>query len=129
MPDRQSDKPSDKPADRPPDAGEPQFQNLHEIIAKARQNLNQNNWDYIVGATESETTLKRNRASLDAIAFRPRVLRDVSKVDTTVQEKAIAFPTDARLYHKARRALVRAARAADIPLRQTYVRLSQQALA
>lgn len=28
-------------------------------------------------------------------------------VDTTVQEKAIAFPTDARLYHKARRILVR----------------------
>ncbi|EKO77870.1 hypothetical protein LEP1GSC068_2359 [Leptospira sp. Fiocruz LV3954] len=25
-------------------------------------------------------------------------------VDTTVQEKAIAFPTDARLYHKMRQA-------------------------
>ena len=30
-------------------------------------------------------------------------------VDTTVQEKAIAFPTDARLYHKMRVALVRQA--------------------
>ncbi|MCH7681941.1 hypothetical protein IID10_21680 [candidate division KSB1 bacterium] len=32
---------------------------------------------------------------------------DVNKVnaDTTVQEKAIAFPTDARLYHKMRQAL------------------------
>jgi IS5 family transposase len=50
-------------------------------------------------------------------------------VDTTVQEKAVAFPTDARLYHKARRALVRAARGAGIPLRQTYVRLGRQALA
>ena len=29
-------------------------------------------------------------------------------VDTTVQEKAIAFPTDARLYHKMREVLVRA---------------------
>ena len=26
-------------------------------------------------------------------------------VDTTVQEKAIAFPTDARLYHKAKKRL------------------------
>ena len=86
MPDRQTDKPSDRPADTRPDVADLDFQNLHEIIAKARQNLNQNNWDYIVGATESETTLKRNRASLDAIAFRPRILRDVSKVDTTVQE-------------------------------------------
>src|SRR5438128_1275401 len=60
--------------------------NLHELIAKARQNLNQNDWDYIVGGVESETTLRRNRMALDSIAFRPRVLRDVSKVDASVHE-------------------------------------------
>jgi isopentenyl diphosphate isomerase/L-lactate dehydrogenase-like FMN-dependent dehydrogenase len=60
--------------------------NLHELVAKARQNLNQNDWDYIVGGVESETTLRRNRMALDAIAFRPRVLRDVSKVDSSVSE-------------------------------------------
>jgi isopentenyl diphosphate isomerase/L-lactate dehydrogenase-like FMN-dependent dehydrogenase len=60
--------------------------NLHELVAKARQNLNQNDWDYIVGGVESETTLRRNRMALDAIAFRPRVLRDVSKVDASVSE-------------------------------------------
>jgi glycolate oxidase len=58
--------------------------NLHEIVAKARQNLNQNDWDYIVGGVESETTLRRNRMALDTIAFRPRVLRDVSNVDASV---------------------------------------------
>ena len=63
----------------------PQFMNLHEIVAKARQNLNQNDWDYIVGGTETETTLRRNRMGLDAIALRPRVLRDVSKVDPSVE--------------------------------------------
>jgi isopentenyl diphosphate isomerase/L-lactate dehydrogenase-like FMN-dependent dehydrogenase len=62
------------------------FQNLHEIIRKARQNLNQNAWDYIVGGTESETTLRRNRMAIDAIAFRPRVLRDVSKTDASVTQ-------------------------------------------
>jgi hypothetical protein len=31
-------------------------------------------------------------------------------VDTTVQEKAIAFPTDAKLAHRARERLVRLAR-------------------
>jgi len=41
-------------------------------------------------------------------------------VDTTVQEKAIAFPTDARLYHKARRILVKLAKEAGIDLRQSY---------
>ena len=50
-------------------------------------------------------------------------------VDTTVQEKAIAFPTDARLYHKMRVALVRAAEARGIRLRQSYKRLSKQVLA
>ena len=62
-----------------------EFQNLHELVAKARANLNQNAWDYIVGGTETETTLRRNRMALDEIAFRPRVLRDVSKVDASVQ--------------------------------------------
>src|SRR3954465_3823305 len=61
------------------------FQNLHELVAKARANLNQNAWDYIVGGTETGTTLQRNRMSLDEVAFRPRVLRDVSKVDASVK--------------------------------------------
>src|SRR5258706_8200547 len=63
---------------------ESEFLNLHEIIKKARQNLDQNVWDYIVGASETETTMKRNRMALDSMAFRPRVLRDVSNIDTRV---------------------------------------------
>lgn len=49
-------------------------------------------------------------------------------VDTTVQEKAIAYPTDARLYHKARVLLVKAAKDREIPLRQSYLRLGKRAL-
>src|SRR5215510_10949414 len=59
--------------------------NLHEIVAKARQNLHQNDWDYIVGGAESETTLRRNRMAFDTVAFRPRVLRDVSRIDASVE--------------------------------------------
>jgi isopentenyl diphosphate isomerase/L-lactate dehydrogenase-like FMN-dependent dehydrogenase len=66
-------------------AGSEEFQNLHELIRKARSNLNQNCWDYIVGAAETETTMRRNRMALDEIAFRPRVLRNVSKVDASVE--------------------------------------------
>jgi isopentenyl diphosphate isomerase/L-lactate dehydrogenase-like FMN-dependent dehydrogenase len=62
---------------------EDRFQTLHEIAKAARANLAAGPWDYLVGGTETETALKRNRQALDAIAFRPRVLRDVSKVDTT----------------------------------------------
>jgi transposase, IS5 family len=48
-------------------------------------------------------------------------------VDTTVQEKAVAFPTDARLYYKARRILVRLAKRDGIELRQRYERLGKSA--
>src|ERR1044072_920429 len=63
-----------------------EFQNLHEFVRKARARLNQNAWDYIVGAAETETTMRRNRMALDEIAFRPRVLRDVRKVDGSVEQ-------------------------------------------
>jgi len=61
----------------------PEFLTMHELVKKARQNLNHNDWDYIAGGTETETTLKRNRHALDSIAFRPRVLRDVSNIDAS----------------------------------------------
>jgi glycolate oxidase len=62
-----------------------QFQNLHEFVRKARANLDQNAWDYIVGAAETETTMRRNRMALDEIAFRPRVLRNVARVDPSAE--------------------------------------------
>ncbi len=58
-----------------------EFQTLHEIVKQARENLSREVWDYVAGGTETETTLKRNRTALDSIAFRPRVLRDVSAID------------------------------------------------
>ena len=66
-------------------ASQEEYQNLHEFVRKARAKLNQNAWDYIVGAAETETTMRRNRMALDEIAFRPRVLRDVSRVDASVE--------------------------------------------
>jgi transposase, IS5 family len=45
-------------------------------------------------------------------------------VDTTVMEKAIAHPTDSRLYERARDQLVALAREAGVELRQTYARLA-----
>jgi len=59
------------------------FQTLHEIVRVAHQTLDPGAWDYLAGGTETETTLRRNRQALDSIAFRPRVLRDVSTLDTT----------------------------------------------
>ncbi len=61
------------------------MQTLHEVVEAARAALDQNLWDYIVGGTGTETTLRRNRHALDQIGFRPRVLRDVSAVDPSGQ--------------------------------------------
>ena len=59
------------------------FQTLHEIVHAARETLSQNIWDYLRDGTETETTLKRNRMALDAIAFKPRVLRDMRNIDAS----------------------------------------------
>ena len=59
------------------------FQTLSELVKQARLNLSQGPWDYMIGGAETETTLRRNRQALDSVAFRPRVLRNVSKVDAT----------------------------------------------
>src|SRR5437867_5985484 len=62
---------------------EEKFQTLHEIVRAARLNLAPGPWDYLAGGAETETTLRRNRQALDSVAFRPRVLRNVAKIDTT----------------------------------------------
>lgn len=49
-------------------------------------------------------------------------------VDTTVQEKAVTYPTDSKLYHKMRANLVSLAKAHGVPLRQSYVRKGREAL-
>ena len=59
------------------------FVTNQEVILAARKRLEQGVWDYLVGGAESETTLRRNRLAFDRIAFRPRVLVDVSEIDTS----------------------------------------------
>ena len=54
---------------------------------------------------------------------------EVVNMDTTVQEKAVAFPTATRLYHKARAALARQAKRHGIVLRQSFERVSKIASA
>jgi glycolate oxidase len=60
-----------------------QFLTLQEFVEAARRNLAPGPWNYLIGGAESETTVRRNRLALDSIGFRPRVLRDVSKVDAS----------------------------------------------
>lgn len=85
-------------------------------------------WRQRVGVEGSEKLLKESLAAAQREAVLSETELKRVNVDTTVQEKAIAFPTDARLYHKARQALVRMAKSCNLKLRQSYVRLGKRAL-
>jgi IS5 family transposase len=85
-------------------------------------------WRKYIGVEGMETLLKEILST--AMRMGALKAKDIERVnvDTTVQEKAIAFPTDARLYDNARRTLVKAAQSRHLPLRQSYVRVGKRAL-
>ncbi len=85
-------------------------------------------WRKRIGEAGAEQLLKETiEAGLKLKAVRPSQLKRVN-VDTTVQEKEVRFPTDAKLYDHAREKLVKAAGARGIDLRQNYNRKSRQCL-
>ena len=47
----------------------PEFVSNEEIVLAARKRLRQGDWDYLVGASESETTMRRNRLAFDRWAI------------------------------------------------------------
>ena len=85
-------------------------------------------WRKRVGADRLEKMLQVTiQVAMKAGMLKPEQATRVN-VDTTVQEKAIAFPTDARLYHKMRVTLVRQAQRMGISLRQSYRFVGKRAL-
>jgi len=81
-----------------------------------------------IGEAGAEELLKETiAAGLRLKAITPQQLKRVN-VDTTVQEKNIRHPTDARLYDRAREVLVKKAGRCGIKLRQSYKRVSKQEL-
>lgn len=66
------------------------------------------------------------------VGFKMKVIDEKSlehvNIDTTVQEKAITYPTDAKLYHAMLKKLTKLAKRHGVKLRQTYGRVSKRAL-
>jgi isopentenyl diphosphate isomerase/L-lactate dehydrogenase-like FMN-dependent dehydrogenase len=60
-----------------------EFVTLGEIRRAAARTVERGAWTYLVGGADTETTLRNNRRALGRYVFRPRVLRDVSHLDTT----------------------------------------------
>ncbi len=68
--------------------------NLRDLRAIARKRLPRGVFDYVDGAAEDEVTYARNEQDFHRWEFRPSVLRDVSRIDTssTLLGRPIPFP-------------------------------------
>jgi len=66
-------------------------------------------------------------AGLNSKTIKPAHLKRIT-VDTTVQEKAVSFPTDSKLLNRSRIRLVKLCREHGVVLRQSYARKGPQAL-
>jgi 4-hydroxymandelate oxidase len=75
-----------------------------DFEALARPRLTPMAYDYIAGAAGDEISLRRNRDSFDAILLKPRVLRDVSRIDPSLELLGIQLPSPILLapaaYHR-----------------------------
>ncbi len=77
-------------------------------------------WRKRLGEAGAEQMLRATiETGIKMGAIRPAQLKRIN-VDTTVQTKAIRFPTDARLYNRCRERLVKTARGEGIKIKQSY---------
>lgn len=63
----------------------PEPLNLAEYEALARARMDPAAYDYFAGGAGDERTVAENRSAFDRIALRPRVLVDVSRIDSTAE--------------------------------------------
>jgi IS5 family transposase len=85
-------------------------------------------WRKRLNKHDSEALLKETiETALRMEAMKPQEVKRVN-VDTTVQEKAVAYPTDAKNYNKGRQLLVKIAKNRGIELRQSYTRVGDRSL-
>jgi transposase, IS5 family len=85
-------------------------------------------WRKRIGEQGAERLLKETLATGRRLKMITTSQLERVNVDTTVQEKHIRFPTDARLYDRMRERLVKQAEKETLKLRQTYKRIGKQLL-
>jgi transposase, IS5 family len=85
-------------------------------------------WRQRMGEEKAQALLQESLAvAVKTKAMQIAELREVV-VDTTVQEKAATFPTDAKLLNRSRVRLVRLSKTHGVRLRQSYTRVGKLAL-
>ncbi len=83
---------------------QPTLVNLYDFEAAAKRKLSQAAWEYFNGGSADEITLRRNREALDALQLKPRVLVDVTRIDTSctllgykIEHPILLAPTSSHL--------------------------------
>ena len=104
-------------------SGERYFQHRLPIDA-----LTMTRWRTRLGEAGAEQILRETIAvGIRMGAIRSADLKRVN-VDTTVQTKAVRYPTDARLYHRCRERLVKMARREGVVIKQSYRHVGKRLL-
>ena len=104
-------------------SGERYFQHLLPIDASSMTR-----WRTRLGEAGAEQMLRETiAAGIKMGAIGAAQLKRVN-VDTTVQTKAVRYPTDARLYHRCRERLVKAARREGLVIKQSYRHVGKRLL-
>jgi IS5 family transposase len=85
-------------------------------------------WRKRLGDAGAEQMLRATiEAGIEMRVIRAAELKRIN-VDTTVETKAIRFPTDARLYQRMRERLVKVARAEGLTIKQSYTHVGRRLL-
>ena len=104
-------------------SGERNFQHRLPIDASSMTR-----WRQRLGEAGAEQMLRETiAAGIKMGSIRPAQLKRIN-VDTTVQTKAVRYPTDARLYHRCRERLVKAARREGVVVKQSYRHVGKRLL-
>src|SRR5579859_2482386 len=104
-------------------SGERYFQHRLPIDASSMTR-----WRQRLGEAGAEQMLRETiAAGIKMGSIRPAQLKRIN-VDTTVQTKAVRYPTDARLYHRCRERLVKAARREGVVIKQSYRHIGKRLL-
>src|SRR5690349_8020777 len=97
---------------------------IEDLRRIARRVAPRSVFDYVDGAAEQEISIRRARAAFESVEFHPRVLRDVSTVDTSAEVLGgraalplVLGPTGftRMMHHEGEVAVARAAARAGIP--------------
>src|ERR1700743_1978333 len=69
-----------------------QLLSLFDFQSEAEKHISHGAWERIMGASADELTMRWNHEAYEHIRLKPRILQDVSKIDTRVKLFGLELP-------------------------------------